>query len=91
MASDEKELETSGRGRRGRRPQSKPETGGNPGLLRVLWADLRKQELPSEPDPEELAWLEEERELRRQEAAKVGRVHSLGEEHLERLRRRYWT
>lgn len=91
MASDEKELEATERKQRGRRPKSKPQADGNPGLLRVLWADLRKQEVPREPDPEEEAWYQEEEELCRQQAARAGRVHCLPLEHQERFRRRYWS
>lgn len=91
MASEEKEIEATGRGRRGRRPSTQPQTDGNPGLLRVLWADLRKQELPREPDPEEMAWIEEEEELLRAEGAKIGSVHSISAEHRENLRQRYWN
>lgn len=91
MASDEQDVEVTERGRRGRRPSSKPKSDGNPGLLKVLWADLRKQPVPSEPDPDEEAWFEEEEELRRAEGAKVGKVHSIGAEHLDALRQRYWN
>ncbi len=91
MASDEKELEASGRGRRGRRPSSKPASDGNPGLLRVLWADLRKQEVPSEPDPLELEEFEEEQEMRRQLSVRTGRVTMLPESKREQWRSRYWN
>ncbi len=91
MASEEKELETTGRGRRRRAPSSRPQAQGNPGLLRVLWSDLRKQRIPTEPDAEELAWLEAQEEQLRAEAAKIGRVHAISAEHRETLRRRYWS
>lgn len=91
MASDEKELEATGRGRRGGRPGTKPATDGSPGLLRVLWADVRKQELPQEPDPEEMEWLEEERAIRQELAMKFKRVHCVGEDKRDTWRRRYWN
>lgn len=91
MANDEQDVEVSGRGRRGRRPSSKPQNDGNPGLLKVLWADLRKQPVPSDPDPHEEEWFEEQQEVLRAKAAKIGSVHSIGPDHLETLRRRYWN
>lgn len=91
MASEEQDLDTTGRGRRGRRPSTRPQAQGNPGLLRVLLADLRKQRIPSEPDAEELAWLEEQEERLRAEGAKIGKVHTISAEQRENLRRRYWN
>lgn len=65
-------------------------TDSKPGLFQVLWADLRKKPLPSEPDPDDQEWLEQQREMGRQASARVGRVHSLSEQQFEQLRRRYW-
>lgn len=65
-------------------------TTGRPGTLKLLWADLRKQQIYSEPDPladEEFALQQENR---MEHSAKIGRVHSLGPEAYDRMRRRYW-
>ncbi len=91
MASEEAELETTQRGRRGRRPSAGPVTDGSPGLLRLLWADLRKQQIYSEPDPVDLEEFEAEQEFKRSRAARTGPVHAIGADKLEQLRRRYWN
>lgn len=91
MASDEMQMQDSGRGRRGRRPSPGPATDGSPSMLRLLLADLRKQPIPSEPDLIDLEEFEAEQEYRAQRAARVGTVRSIGAEKLDDLRRRYWT
>ena len=97
MATEENDGAAGGRRRRRRRPTSEPEprmmpqsNGEQPGTLKLLWADLRKQPIASPPDELDLALMEEEEERKREEAARVGRVHSISSSHMETLRRRYW-
>ena len=85
---DSEEREQSSRRRR-RRQAPQVQSGGKPGLMRVLLADLRNERIASEPDELDLARMEYQEELKREESARTGRVHSLGAEHMERLRRRY--
>ncbi|MDP9388499.1 MAG: hypothetical protein M3Q48_11465 [Actinomycetota bacterium] len=96
MASEEHEVQLKGRRRRRRDPESRrqepentPQGDASPGLLRLLWADLRKQQLPRPLEPEELAWIEAEEELRRQAEEEATRAHSISSEHIDALRRRY--
>lgn len=91
MASDEMQMQESGRGRRGRRPSSGPATDGSPSTLRLLLADLRKQQIHSEPDPIDIEEFEAEQEYLRQRAAQVGTVRSISAEKMDDLRRRYWS
>ena len=90
MATEETDMETTERERRGGRPSSGPVTTGSPGTLRLLWADLRKQQIYSEPDPLADEEFELQQEDRARRSAQIGRVHSLGPEAYERMRRRYW-
>ena len=90
MADQETDSQAGGRWRRGRRPEPAPTTVGNPGMLRLLWADLRKQPIPTEPDPMDIEAFEAEQEELRAMAAKVGTVRSISAERREDLRRRYW-
>lgn len=89
MTTDETEVKAARRGG-GRGPRSRPMNDESNGLLKTLWADLRKKELPRAEDPAEDAWYEEE-ERRRQEAAKIGRVHHADADRRESWRRRYWN
>lgn len=91
MASNDADSDTKERGRRGRRPGPAPVTDGNPGLMRLLWADLRKQPVPSQPDPMEDVWFEEEQEMRRELAVRTGTVRELGDERRQKWRRWYWN
>ena len=83
--------ESAERERRGRRPASGPVTDGNPGLMRTLWADLRKQPVPSQPDPMEDVWFEEEQQISREMGSKAGTVRQLSPERREKWRRWYWN
>lgn len=81
------------KGRRGRRPGSKPgstapvplASGPEPGLMKVLWADLRGRRIPRQPTADELAW---EAEQEAEELAARGGVTGLSSDAMERLRRR---
>ena len=90
MATEETDMETAEQTRRGRRPAAAPVTTGNPGMLRLLWADLRKDQIYSEPDPLADEEFELQQEDRMRHSAQIGKVHSLGPEAYERMRRRYW-
>lgn len=97
MATEEQELAGTDQKRRRRRrqpperqPEPMPSNGEKPGVLKLLWADLRKQPIPSEPDEVDLALYEEEQERKREHAERVGRVHSISASHMDSLRRRYW-
>ena len=89
MATEEQEGSVKTR-KRGRGRTSRPTNDANPSIFKVLWADLRRKELPGQPDPVDQEWLEEQREMRRQESARIGRVSSMSEEQLEQWRKRYW-
>lgn len=91
MATEEHEVQAAtGRRRRRRAPDTRPEDdGANPGLLRLLWGDLRKQQLPRELEPEELALMEAEEEMRQQFEQEANHARSISPEHMDALRRRY--
>lgn len=97
MADDDGELATTNgteeKKRRRRRSGGKPSaptalpdgTGPQPGMMKVLWADIRGRRLPRQPTADELAWEAEE------EAAELearGGVTGLSNDHYERLRQR---
>lgn len=80
--------------RRGRRgagtaPRAVPPppaaSGGEPGLMKTLWADIRGRRLPRQPTADELAW---EAEDEAEELAARGGVTGLDQEHYDRLRQR---
>ncbi|HVL91789.1 MAG TPA: hypothetical protein VM264_00425 [Acidimicrobiales bacterium] len=56
-----------------------------PGLLKVLWGDIRGKRIPRQPTADELAWEAEEEEA---ELAARGGVTGLSNEQMERLRQR---
>lgn len=96
MASEQQDVQVKRRRRRRREPESngqEPEAavqdGPRPTTMRLLWADLRKQKLPRPLEPEELALIEAEEELRRQAEEEAARAHSIGPDHMDALRRRY--
>ena len=96
MSTEEQEVAGTEPKRRRRRraperqPEPMPSNGERPGVLKLLWADLRKQPIASEPDEVDLALYEEEQERQREHAARIGRVHSISASHMDTLRRRYW-
>ncbi len=100
MATEEDEVQAKGRRRRraaettpqgdaDRTPETTPEGDAKPGLLRVLWADLRGQKLPRPLEPEELALMEAEEELRQQFEQESARSRSISPDHIDAMRRRY--
>jgi hypothetical protein len=89
MASNDNDSEVTTRRRRGRRPEPAPATDGNPGLMRLLWADLRKRPISSPPSAEELALMEEEEDLRREQEALLERAATVGDAKVDQWRMRY--
>jgi len=91
MSSNDNDLEVTDRKRRGLRPSSGPASDGSPGMMKVLWADLRKRPVPSEMSTEELEWLEEEEAARRETEAVLERAHTVGDDKVNQWRMRYGT
>lgn len=75
-------------GGRKERPAAAPpaeRTGPEPGLMTVLWADIRGKRIPRQPTADELAWEAEEEAL---ENEARGGVTGLDPAIYERLRQR---
>lgn len=89
MATRESDVQS--RNRSGRRPRSRPLNDESNGLLKTLWADLRKKELPHADDPIEDAWYDEHQEARREYAAKIGRAHNVDPSRRDKWCRWYWN
>ena len=85
MARKDADLSTSGGGQGA--PRS---TGGNPGILKVLWADLRKREQPASSSATDDPWFEDEQEERRAMAMRAGTVRQLSQARREKWRRWYY-
>lgn len=62
-----------------------------PGLLKVLWADIRGRRLPRQPSAEELQWEAEEEAEEAAARASFSPGTDLTDEHMERWRRRTMT
>ena len=58
-------------------------------MMQLLWADLRKRPIASEPSDDELADLEMEEENRRETEAILSKAHHYDPVMLEKMIRRY--
>lgn len=61
------------------------------GLLKTLWADLRRQQLPKADRMEDEHWYEEEQQARHEYAVKIGKAYNIDPDRRENWRRRYWN
>ena len=89
MPSKDNDSEVMERAGRGRRRASSAPAGGKPTMMQMLWADLRKRPVPSEPSDDELAFIEQEEEALRVSGEVMARAHTLDEAKVDQMRRRY--
>lgn len=86
MSSNENDSDVMEQSGRGRRPAS---SNGRMSMMQMLWADLRKRPVPSEPSDEELALAEAHEDLRREQSQILARAHSMSQTHVDHMSRRY--
>ena len=89
MASNDNDSEVMERQRRGRRRTAPAPSDGKPSMMHMLWADLRKRPVASEPSDDELAYLEEEERMRQEANEVLAKAHTLDDSRVEQMRRRY--
>jgi hypothetical protein len=89
MASNENDSEVMERRGRGRRRAASAPPSGGMSTAQMLWADLRKRPVSSEPSDDELAYLEMEEAARREAEEARSRAHNLDDSKVEQMRRRY--
>lgn len=61
------------------------------GLVKTLWADLRRKQLPHAEASEDDVWYEDEQEQRTKFSASIGHAHNVDVGRRESFRRRYWN
>lgn len=89
MARKDNDSEVMERPSRGRRRSSSAPSDGKPSMMQMLWADLRKRPVPSDPSDDELAYLEEEERLRQEADQVLAKAHTLDDSKVEQMRQRY--
>ena len=89
MASNDNDSEVKERQRRGRRRTPSAPSSGGMSTMQMLWADLKKRPVPSEPSDDELAYMEMEEAARREAEEARAAAHNLDDAKVEQMRRRY--
>ena len=89
MASNDNDSEVMERKSRGRRRTPSAPPSGGMSTMQMLWADLRKRPVASEPSDDELVYLEMEEAARREAEQARASAHNLDDAKVEQMRRRY--
>ena len=74
-----------------KRSKSRPRNDESNGLVKTLWADLTKRELPHADDPIEDEWYDEHQETRRELATRISKVHNVDPARRQKWQRLYWN
>lgn len=85
MSSNDNDFDATERSSRG----SRGSTGGKMSTMQMLWADLRKRPVAAEPSDDELAYIEMEEAVRREQSEILARAHSMDQNHVARMAQRY--
>ena len=86
MSSNDNDSDVMDRSGRGSHSSG---SGGKMSMMQMLWADLRKRPVPSDPSSDELAYIEEEEAIRQQQSEILARAHSMSQAHVDHMARRY--
>lgn len=75
---------------KGTTARQRPMNDESNGMMKTLWADLRKVQLPRADNDPTADVFEQEQVLNAEIARSNRRVHDIGPERRDRWRRRYW-